>query len=66
MINYILANNRHRSRVADVKAIPGEEVVSQHCVLVMDVLFSKDVKRKNKFKKEMSQVKVMSQRKIRW
>ena len=52
MINYILPNNRHRSRVADVKAIPGEEVVSQHCVLVMDVLFSKDVKRKNKFRKK--------------
>ena len=38
--------------VADVKAIPGEEVVSQHCVLVMDLLFSKDVKRKNKFRKK--------------
>ena len=40
LIDNILANNRYRCRVKDV--IPGEEV-NQHCVLVMYVLFIKEV-----------------------
>lgn len=41
LIDNILANNRYRCRVKDV--IPGEEEVNQHCVLVMYVLFIKEV-----------------------
>ena len=33
MIDYILVNNKYRSSVKDVKVIPGEEIVSQHCLL---------------------------------
>ena len=39
MIDYILVNNKYRSSVKDVKGIPGEEIVSQHCLLLMDMVF---------------------------
>ena len=53
VIDYILVNNRYRSRVKDVKVILGEEVVGQHCLLVMDVLIIKDIKKKKKFRKKL-------------
>ena len=46
MIEYNLVNNKHRS---SVKVIPGEEIVSQHCLLLM--VFKKNVRRKVKFRK---------------
>ena len=48
MIDYILLNNKYRSSVKDVKVIPGEEIVSQHCLLLMNMVFRKKVKRKVK------------------
>ena len=53
MIDYILVNNKYRSSVKDVKIIPGEEIVSQHCLLLMDMMFRKKVKRKVKFRKKL-------------
>ena len=53
MIDYILVNNKYRSSVKDVKGIPGEEIVSQHCLLLMDMVFKKKVKRKVKFRKKL-------------
>ena len=53
MIDYILVNNKYRSSVKDVKVIPGEEKVSQHCLLLMDMVFRKKVKRKVKFRKKL-------------
>ena len=41
MIDYILVNNNYRSSVKDVKAIPGEKIVSQLCLLLMDMVFKK-------------------------
>ena len=49
MIDYILVNNKYRISVKDVKVIPGEEIVSQHCLLLIDMVFRKKVKRKVKF-----------------
>ena len=53
MVDYILVNNKYRSSVKDVKVIPGEEIVSQHCLLLMDMVFRKKVKRKVKFRKKL-------------
>ena len=53
MIDYILINNKYRSSVNDVKVIPGEEIVSQHCLLLMDMVFKNKVKRKVKFRKKL-------------
>ena len=49
MIDYILVNNKCRSSVKDVKVIPGEKIVSQYCLLSMDIVFKKKVRRKVKF-----------------
>ena len=46
MIDYILVNKKYRSSVKDVKVIAGEEIVSQHCLLLK-------VKRKVKFRKKL-------------
>ena len=46
MIDYIFVNNKYRSDVKDRKVIPSEEIVSQHCLLLMDMLFKKKVRRK--------------------
>ena len=53
MIDYILVNNKNRSSVKNLKVIPGEEIVSQHCLLSVDILFKKKVRRKVKFRKKM-------------
>ena len=45
VIDYILVNNKYRSSVRNVKIIPGEEIVSQHCLLSMDMVFKKKVGR---------------------
>ena len=52
MIDYILVNNKYRSSAKDVKVIPGEEM-SQHCLLLMDMVFKKKVRRKVKFRKKL-------------
>ena len=36
MMDYILVNKKYRSSAQDVKVIPGEEIVSQRCLLLMD------------------------------
>ena len=51
MVDYILVNNKCGSSDKDVKVIPGEEIVSQHCLLLMDMVFKKKVRRKVKFRK---------------
>ena len=43
MIDYILVNNKYRSSVKDVTVIPGEEIASQHCLLLMDMVLKKKV-----------------------
>ena len=53
MIDYILVNKKYRSSVKDVKVIPGEEIVSQHCLLLMVMVFKKKVRRKVKFRKKL-------------
>ena len=35
------------------KVIPGEEIMIQHCLLLMDMVFKKKVRRKVKFKKKL-------------
>ena len=42
-----------RSIVEDAKVIPCEEIVSQHCLLLMDMVFKKKVRRKVKFRKKL-------------
>ena len=51
MIDHILVNKKYKSSVKDVKVIPGEEIVSHHCLLLIDMVFNKRVKRKVKFSK---------------
>ena len=53
MIDYILVNDKCRSIVKDVKVIPVEEIVSQHCLLLMEMVFKKNVRRKVKFRKKL-------------
>ena len=52
MIDYILVNNKYKSSVKDVKVIPGEEIVSQHCLMLMNMVLKK-VKRKVKLRKKL-------------
>ena len=53
MIDYILVNSKYRSSVKDVKVIPGEEIVSQHCLLLIDMMLKKKVRRKVKLRKKL-------------
>ena len=53
MIDYILVNNKYRRSVKDVKVIPDDEIVRQHCLLLMDMIFKKEVRRKVKFRKKL-------------
>ena len=48
MIDYILANSKYRSSVKDVKVIPSEEIVSQHCLLLIDMVFKKKGQKERK------------------
>ena len=54
MIDYILVNNSNKSSVKDVKVIPGKEIVSQHSLMLMDMMFKKKVIRKVKFRKKLN------------
>ena len=54
MIDYILVNNNYRISVKDVKVIPGEEIVSQRCLLLMDMVLKKKVRRKVKFREKLN------------
>ena len=53
MIDYILVNNKYRRSIKDVKVIPGEEIVSQYCLLLIDMVFKKKIRRKVKFRKKL-------------
>ena len=53
MIDFILVNNKYRNSVEDVKVIPGEEIVSQHCLLLIDMVFKMKVRRKVKIRKKL-------------
>ena len=53
MIDYILVHNKYRSSVKDVNVIPGDEKRIQHCLLLMDMVFKKKVRRKVKFRKKL-------------
>ena len=53
MIDYILVNNKYISSVKYVKVIPDEELVSQHCLLLMDMALKKKVGMKVKFRKKL-------------
>ena len=46
-------NSTCKSSVKDVKVNPGEEVKSQHCLLLMDMVSKKKVRRKVKFRKKL-------------
>ena len=50
-IDHILVNNKCRNSVKDVIVIPGEEIQSQH-LLLMDMAFKKSVGRKVKFREK--------------
>ena len=39
MAYYILVKNKYRSNVKDVNVFPGEKMVSQHFLLLMDMVF---------------------------
>ena len=52
MIDYILV--KKEEKVKDVKAIPGEETMMQHRLIVMDVFFKRTVQED---KKKLKQVK---------
>ena len=53
MIDYNLANNKYRSSVKDVKVIASEEIVGQHCLLLIRMVFKKKVRRKVKLRKKL-------------
>ena len=38
---YLLVNKKYRNSVKDMKVISGEEIMSQHCLLLMDMVFKK-------------------------
>ena len=54
IIDYNLANKKYGSSVKDVKVISGEEIGSRHCLLSMDMVLKKKVRRKVKFRKKLN------------
>ena len=65
MIDYILVNSKYRSSAKDVTVIPGEEMVSQHSLLLMDMVFKKKFRRKVKFMKKLKLVgRVRGERRV--
>ena len=46
-------NDKYRSGVKDVKVIPNEEIMSEHCLFLIDIVFKKKVGRKVKFRKKL-------------
>ena len=57
MIAYVLVNDKCRSSVKDVNVIPLEEIVSQHCLLLMYIVFKNQVRRKVKLSVEVERVR---------
>ena len=53
IIGYILVNNKYKSSVKDVKVIPGTEIVSEHSLMLIDMMLKKKVIRKVKFRKKL-------------
>ena len=51
-------NNKYRSSVKDVKASPGEKIVCQHCLLLMDIVYQKKGQEESKIQKENETVEV--------
>ena len=45
--------DQYRSSVKDVNVFPGEEIMNQHCILLMDMVFKKKARRKVKFRKKL-------------
>ena len=58
MIDYILVNNKYRSSVKDVKVIPGEEIVSQHCLFVDGYGVQEEGQEESKIQKETETLEV--------
>lgn len=52
-IDYILIDNRYRCQLKDPEVILGEEVLSQYCLLVMNILLRKEVKRRKRLRKNL-------------
>ena len=46
-------SNKYRSSVKDVNVIPTEEIMSEHCLFLIDIVFKKKVGRKVKFRKKL-------------
>ena len=57
-INYILVNNKYRNIVKDAKVIPGEEIMSQLSLLLMDMVLKKRSGGKKNSEKEIKTVEV--------
>ena len=54
MIDYTLMDKKCRSSVKDVKVILAEEKGSQHCLLLMDMVLKKKVRKKGKLIKNLN------------
>ena len=52
VIDYIYVNNKY-SKYRCESISPGEEIAGQHCLLLMDMVFKKKVRRKVKFRKKL-------------
>ena len=50
-------NNKYRGSVKDIKVIPGEEIVSQHCLLLIDMVFKRYWKKLKLWRLRESEVK---------
>ena len=48
-----LVDNKYRSSVKDVKVVPDKEIVSQHWLLLMDMVFEIKFRRKVKLRKKL-------------
>ena len=57
MMDYILVNSKYRSSDKDVKVIPGEKIVNQHCLLD-GYSIQKESQEESKIQKEIETVKV--------
>ena len=53
LFDYILVNNKCRNSVKKMKVIRSEEIVSQHCFLLMNMVFKRKVMRKVKFREKL-------------
>ena len=67
MIDYILVNNKYRISVNDVKVIPGEKIMSQHYLLLMDMVLKEKVRKKfrKKFQKIEKEIEIAEVERVR-